>query len=162
MQIDNQRNTYRIWLNRLVMTIIFTLVIIAIIFIPWFEENEFWLSKYHVIIFVSAIYILLNVLNYLKAPCFVGYSDKGEMILLRYYPLSMFNSRKNSIEIPKQHFLKYELKPFLFKTQQKIILYQHFRDKVVKYPAISLSALDKADRELILTSLDKHIPEKRA
>ncbi|MCK4749591.1 MAG: hypothetical protein KAT15_21200 [Bacteroidales bacterium] len=156
MKVDNQLNTYRLWISRLVMTIIFTLVILLIIFIPWFENSEFWLSKYHLAILVSSIYILINLVNYLKVPYFVSYSDQGEMIVMRYYPLSLFTSRKNSIEIPKKQFVKFELQDFLFGTQQKIILYQLFRDKVVKYPSISLSAVDKEDQERILQSLSKY------
>ncbi len=156
MKIDNQKNTYRIWLSRLIMTIVFSLIILAIVFLPWFDETEFWLSKYHVAIFISAIYIILNWINFLKRPYFISYNDQGEKIVVRFYPVSMFTSRKNSIEIPKKQFVKYELKPFLFKTQHYLILHQNFRGKVVAYPQISLSALDKEDREKMLESLKKY------
>ncbi len=159
MKIDNQRNTYRIWLSRLVMTIVFTIAIIIILFLPWFDEPEAPVTKYHAIIFVALIYILINLYNYLKRPYFVAYSDQGETLIMRYYPLSLFTSRKNSIEIPKTQFVKYEIKSFLFGTQQWITLYQNFRGKVAKYPRISLSALDKEDRERILESLKKHKPD---
>jgi len=156
MKIDNQRNTYRIWLSRLVMTIVFTLIILLIVFLPWFDETKFWLSKYHVAIFISVIYILINWVNYLKRPHFVSYSDQGEMLVIRYYPVSMFTSRKNSIEIPKTQFVKYELQPFFLKSQHYLILFQNFRGKVVPYPRISLSALEKEDREHMLESLSKY------
>ena len=156
MIVDNQRNTYRIWLNRLVMTIVFTLVIIVFIFLPWFDNPDFWLNKYYIIILIALIYIILNIINYLKRPYFVSYSDHGEMIVMRYYPLSLFTSKKNSIEIPKKQLLKFELEEFLFGSQQKIILYQNFRKKVAKYPPISLSAVDKEDRERIIQSLRKY------
>ena len=159
MKIDNQKNTYRIWLSRLVMTVVFSLIILAIVFLPWFDETEFWLSKYHVAIFISAIYIILNWINFLKRPYFISYNDQGEKIVVRFYPVSMFTNRKNSIEIPKQHFVKYELKPFLFKTQHYLILHQNFRGKAVVYPQISLSALDKEDREKMLESLEKYTPQ---
>jgi hypothetical protein len=156
MKIDNQRNAYRIWLSRLVMTIVFTTAIIVILFIPWFEKSTPPFSKYHAILFIALVYILINLVNYLKRPYFVGYNDQGEKIVVRYYPLSLFTSRKNSIEIPKTQFIKYELKPFLLGTQKRLILYQNFRNKEAKYPPISLSALDKTDREKIIASLDQH------
>ena len=159
MLIDNQRNTYRVWLSRLVMSMVFALIILAIVFLPWFDETEFWLTKYHVAIFISAIYILVNWVNFLKRPYFVSYNDHGEMIVVRYYPVSMFTSRKNSIEIPKKQFVKYELKPFFLKSQHYLILYQNFREKVVPYPRISLSAMEKEDREKMLKSLDKYIAQ---
>ena len=156
MKIDNQKNTYRIWLSRLVITVVFSLIILAIVFLPWFDETEFWLTKYHVAIFISAIYIIVNWINFLKRPYFVSYDDQGDMLVVRFYPVSMFTSRKNSIEIPKQQFVKYELVPFFLKSQHFLILHQNFRNKVAAYPRISLSAMDKEDREMMLESLSKY------
>ena len=159
MKVDNQRNTYRVWVSRLVMTIIFTLIILAIVFLPWFDESEFWLTKYHVAIFISAIYIIVNWINFMKRPYYVSFNDQGEKLVVRYYPISMFTSRKHSIEIPKQQFVKYELKPFFLRSQHNLILHQNFREKVVPYPRISLSAMDMQDREKMLKSLEKYIPQ---
>jgi hypothetical protein len=156
MQIDNQRNIYKIWIRRMVMAIVFTLLILILIFIPWFEDQDFWLSKYHLIILVAVVYLLISIINYLKVPYFFSYSDKGDMIIVRYYSLSMFTSQKNSIEIPKKSFVKYELKKFFLGRYQKIILYQHFRGRVVPYQPISLSAVDEEDRIRILASLQKY------
>ena len=156
MKIDNQRNTYRIWLSRLVMTIIFALIILLLVFVSWFDNLTAGITKYHVIILISAVYLAINWVNYMKRPYFVAYSDQGEMLVIRYYPVSMFTSRKNSIEIPKKQFVKFELKPFFFKSQNYLILHQKFRGKVAKYPRISLSALDKEDRDKMLGSLEKY------
>jgi hypothetical protein len=156
MKIDNQKNTYRIWLSRLVMTIIFALLILVLVFVSWFDNPEAAITKYHIVILISAIYLAINWLNYLKRPYFIYYSDQGEMLVVRYYPVSMFTSRKHSIEIPKQQFVGFELKPFFFKRQHYLILKQNFRGKVASYPRISLSALDKEDRESMLQSLEKY------
>ena len=40
MKIDNKRNTYRIWLSRLVITIVFTLIILVLIFVSWFDNPD--------------------------------------------------------------------------------------------------------------------------
>jgi hypothetical protein len=156
MKIDNQRNTYRIWLSRLVTTIVFALLILALVFIPWFDNPEASITKYHLVIFISLVYLVINWLNYMKHPYFVSYSDQGDMLVIRYYPVSMFTSRKHSIEIPKQQFVGFELKPFFFKSQHYLILKQNFREKVASYPKISLSAMDKEDRESMLQSLGKY------
>lgn len=157
MKVDNQKNTYRIWLRRLITAIVFTLAIVILIFIPWFDNPDLWISEYHLMICIAILYVVISILNTMKTPYFVSYSDHGEMIVMRYYPLSIFNSKKNSIEIPKPQFVKYELKPFFFGRFQKIILYQHFRNKVVPYPPISLSALEEDDRNRILASLQKYV-----
>jgi len=156
MKIDNQKNTYRIWLSRLIITIVFALIILILMFVPWFDDLDSGITKYHLIIVISGVYVLVNWLNFLKRPFFISYSDQGEMIVVRYYPVSMFTSRKNSIEIPKKQFVKYELKPFFLKTQHYLILSQNFRGKVASYPRISLSAMEKQDCEKMLQSLDKY------
>jgi hypothetical protein len=160
MKIDNQRNTYRIWLSRLVMTTVFALVILLLVFVSWFDNLESGITKYHIIILISAVYLAINWLNYLKRPFFVSYSDQGEMLVVRYYPVSMFTSRKHSIEIPKQQFVNFELKPFFFKSQHYLILKQNFRGKVASYPRISLSAMDKEDRDKMLQSLGNYVLPK--
>jgi hypothetical protein len=157
MKIDNKRNIYRIWLSRLAMTVVFALLILVLIFISWFDDLASGITKYHLIILVSAIYVVVNWVNFLKRPYFVSYSDHGEMLVVRYYPVSMFTSRKNSIEIPKKQFAKFELKKFFFGNQQKLILVQNFRGKEAKYPPISLSALDREDQEKMLESLKSYI-----
>jgi hypothetical protein len=157
MKIDNQRNIYRIWLSRLLMTVVFALVILALVFISWFDDLESGITKYHFMILVSVIYVVINWINYMKHPYFVSYSDQGEMLVIRYYPVSMFTSRKNSIEIPQKQFAKFDLQKFLFGTQQNLILSQNFRGKEAKYPPISLSALDREDREKMLESLAKYV-----
>ena len=156
MKIDNQRNTYRIWLSRLVITIVFAMAILLLVFVSWFDNLESGITKYHIVILISVAYLSINWLNFMKRPYFVSYSDQGEMLVIRYYPVSMFTSRKHSIEIPKQQFVKYELKPFLFKSQHYLILHQNFRGKVASYPRISLSAMEKEDREKMLQSLEKY------
>ncbi|MDF1574968.1 MAG: hypothetical protein P1P86_07230 [Bacteroidales bacterium] len=156
MNIDNQKNTYHIWLSRLVMTTVFALIILLLVFVDWFDFSGSPFGKYHIMILISVVYLAINWINYLKRPYFVAYSDRGEMIVVRYYPISMFTSRKNSIEIPKKQFVKYELKPFLFGTQQMLILHQNFRGKIASYPKISLSAMDKELREKMLDSLNKY------
>lgn len=138
------------------MTTIFALIIVVLIFVPWLDGEESPISKYHIIILISAVYLAINWINYMKRPYFVSFSDQGEKIIVRYYPVSMFTSKKNSIEIPKQQFVKYELKPFFLKTQNYLILHQNFRGKVAQYPKISLSALDSEDREKMLESLRKY------
>lgn len=156
MKIDNQRNTYRVWLSRLVMTIVFALIILLLVFVSWFDNLAAGITKYHLMILISAVYLAINWINYMKRPFFVAYSDQGEMLVIRYYPVSMFTSRKNSIEIPKKQFAGFELKPFFLKSQNYLILRQNFRGKVATYPPISLSAMDNQDREKLLHSLESY------
>ena len=64
----------------------------------------------------------MSIWGFLKKPYFLYFSDNGKMLVFRYYPVSLFNQRKNSIEIPKQFFVKYELRRFLMGTQEELIV----------------------------------------
>jgi hypothetical protein len=139
------------------MAIIFPLLIVLILLTSWFDNPDGELSKYHLVIAISAVYFIVSLFNYLRNPYFIFFSDGGEMLILRYYPLSIFNHKKNSIEIPKTQFLKFEINKFFFGMEEKLIVYQNYRNKIAKYPPISLSALSKKDRERILAALQNYM-----
>ena len=157
MKLDNKKSIYRIWLRRLLFAIIFTLFIILILLTPWFDNPGGQLTKYHLIIAIGAVYLVISIMNYLRDPHFVFFSDASEMIILRFYPVSIFNNKKHSIEIPKKQFVRFETKKFFFGLEEKLIVYQNFRGKAAKYPAISLSALNSGEKERIKTALRKYV-----
>ena len=117
------------------MTIVFTLAIIVLIFLPWFDNPDLWFTEFHAMILLRSSTWQSASYNTMKIPYFVSYNDHGDMIVMRYYPLSLFNSKKNSIEIPKQQFVKYELKPFFFGRYQKISSLPAFQEQGGSLPA---------------------------
>lgn len=158
MKIDNQRNIYRIWLRKLIITIIFTLSIPSVIFLNILNAPDATITKYHVIIAISVIYIIISVIGVLRNPYYFHFHDTPEMLIIRFYPATLFNHKKNSIQIPIQHFVKFEIEMFFFGRDEKLVLYQNYRQKVVKYPPISLSAVNKDDRDslkIVLTRFAK-------
>jgi hypothetical protein len=140
----------------MVFTIIFTASIIAVIFINAFDQPESIITKYHLIIAVSAIFIVLSVIGLLRNPYYFYFDDINEVLVFRYYPVGFFNSKKNSIQIPKQQFVKFETTKFFLGIEEKLVLYQLYRKKVAKYPPISLSAVNKDDRKKLLLTLEKY------
>jgi hypothetical protein len=64
------------------------------------------------------------------------------------------------VQIPKQHFVKFEIVKYFFGFEEKLILYQNYRNKVAKYPPISLSAVDKADKEKLKNTLQRYSGKK--
>ena len=156
MKIDNQRNIYRIWLRKLIITIIFTLSIIAIVFIDFLNDPDSVITKYHLAIAISAVYILISVIGVLRNPFYFHFHDTTDMLVIRFYPVSLFNHKKNSIEIPIQHFVKFEIEKFFLGMEERLIVYQNYRQKVAKYPPISLSAVDRSDRERLKIALTRY------
>ena len=136
---------------------IFTLAIIILIIIDFPKNAENELTKYYLIIAISAVLIILIAISILRNPSYFYFNDDDdEKLVIRYYPVSFLNKGKNSIEIPKKRFIKYETKKFFFGTQEKLIIYVNFRNKVAKYPPISLSAVNKADREKLKVILSNY------
>ncbi|MEX0987927.1 MAG: hypothetical protein WD052_10655 [Bacteroidales bacterium] len=156
MKIDNQRNIYRIWLRKLVFTIIFTASIVAVIFLNIFEQPDSPITKYHLIIAISAVFIVMSIIGVLRNPYYFYFDDTNDVLIFRYYPAGIFNSRKNSVQIPKEHFVRFEITKYFLRTEEKLILYQHYRNKIAKYPPICLSAVDKTDREKLKNTLQRY------
>jgi len=160
MKIDNQRNIYKIWLRKMVFTITFTAAIVAIVFLNIFDQPDSPITKYHLVIAISAVFIVISIIGYLRNPFYFYFDDTNDVLVFRYYPVGLFNSRKNSIQIPKQQFVKFETQKFFLGMEEKLILHQLYRKKVAKYKPISLSALDKADREKLKKVLARYSSQK--
>ncbi|HYW94430.1 MAG TPA: hypothetical protein VE870_02455, partial [Bacteroidales bacterium] len=62
-------------------------------------------------------------------------------------------------EIPRDQFVKYEVKRF-FPGIEKIFLFQRMRKGVARYPGVSLSIVNKADREKLKRALNQYVKNK--
>lgn len=160
MRIDNQKNIYAIWLRKMIFTIVFTASIVGVLFLKIFDRPDAMFSKYHLIMAIAVVFIIISFIGVMRNPYYFYFDDSGEVLVFRYYPVGIFNSRKNSVQIPKPHFVKFETQKFFFGTQEKLILYQHYRNKVAKYPPISLSAISRADREKLKNTLQRYSTRK--
>jgi len=160
VKFQNRRNTMTIWVNKFIMTLIFTILIIFTGFTKWFEEPVFGLDRVYWVVIIVISWLLLISLQSLRQPCYIYFEDAGEKIIIRYYPLKILNQKKNSIEIPKKDFIKFNTEKFLFGRFEKLILYQRFRKGIAKYPPISLSAVNKNDIIKIKTLLRQYVQQR--
>lgn len=156
MKIDNQKTVYRIWLRKLIFTIAFTASVVIVLFLDVFDQPDSIITKYHLIIAIAVVFIIISLIGILKSPYYFYFDDINDVLVFRYYPIGFFNSKKNSVQIPKQNFVKFETSKFFLRTQEKLILYQVYRKKVAKYPPISLSALTKQEREALKETLKQY------
>jgi len=134
--------------------------VVGLMFINQDNREEIIINKYYVISALAFIYLVLSVTRSLRSPYFLAFDDSSDVLIFRNYPVSIFNSRKKSFEIPKQHFVKFEIKKYFFGLEEKLIVYQLYRKKVARYPAIPLSAVDKADREKLKAALSRYSQKK--
>jgi hypothetical protein len=144
----------------MIITIAFTISVVVLIFIKQKNPEEVVINKYYIIAAVSLVYLIINLLRSMRSPYYFEFDDTTDVLILRNYPISLFNSKKNSFEIPKQHFVKYEIKKYFFGLEEKLIVYQLYRNKVAKYPPIPLSAVNREDRKKVKAALDQYSRKK--
>ena len=90
----------------------------------------------------------------------MSFSVEEEKIVIRFYRLDLFNSSKVSYEIPFADFTGYKLEHRYLKFRESIILFRIYQGKIVKYPSVPLSALTRAERSKLITTLNTYIPKQ--
>jgi hypothetical protein len=158
MKFDNRKNTYKIWFRKFLLTAILLTLIILFGFSEYFKKPVLGLDKSFYLISLGIIYVILIIINAMLKHDFVFYGDVGDKIIMRYYPIRVMNRKKNSIEIPKNKFVRFEIEKFFFGMKERIILFQKTRNGIARYPAVSLSAVDRQDRERLKIALSQYIP----
>jgi hypothetical protein len=156
MKLDNKKNTFRIWLQKFFATLLFVPAVIVIWFTRLFNDPVLGLEKGHYLIIACVLYIAVWVYHFLLKPYFVFFTDNGNKIIFRYYPISALNRKKHSIEIPKDTFLRYKTETY-FLGKERLFLYQRLKNKIAKYPPVNLSALGKNDIIRLKRALDQYV-----
>ena len=87
---------------------------------------------------------------------YIYFSDDEDMIIFRYFSMSVFNKKKNSIEIPKDKFGGYKIVESLGGFKKQIILYQQLKKEKAKYRPVSITSLKGDELKILTTSLDKY------
>ena len=86
---------------------------------------------------------------------YVYYSDSGDKLVIKTYPVGLFTSGKKTFQIPKKDFIKAEIKDSFFKLRKALIFYQQINNKTAKYPPVYMNGLPKEDQKKILLSLTR-------
>lgn len=152
MLIDTRKKVIATQLRRMITMLIFVSIIIVLLTLKM--PNTFLgLNKYNWAIVITAIYLIITISEGILELNYIYFSDNKNVLTLRYFPLGYFNRKKNMIEIPVHEFSKFEIRKMIFGLKQKLILYRKIKDKDAKYPPISISLLNKKERELLITAL---------
>ncbi|MBL7111718.1 MAG: hypothetical protein ISS19_07235 [Bacteroidales bacterium] len=157
MQFDNQKTTIRSFLRKMLVTIIFGVAIIAVMMLKFFNKPFYGLERYTIVLILLGLYIGIMVFTYSLKRNYIYFNDDGEAIILRYYPIRPIARKKSAIEIPKTSLVKFEIRKSFFGLKKTLFLYQKVKNKVARYPAIGLTALNKKELESISTQLSKYV-----
>lgn len=137
-----------------IAAIVFIVAITIILFTSTYENTFLGMNKYGWSIAVAGMYILLILFNSIRDYNYIYYNDEKEKISFKYFSLSVFNQRKNAIEIPRKDFTGYSYKARFLGLNKYIVLKQKIKSRVAEYPRISLSLLTKNELSDLLKSLD--------
>jgi hypothetical protein len=155
MTIDNQKTVIRIFLRKMFLAIVTVVIIVAMLATEWFKPELLGVPQYQWIIMAAAIYILLAAGSWLRGLNYFYFDDKGDKLIIRYYPIRPLARAKKAVQIPKTALAKYEIKKTNLGLKKILILYQHVKKKVARYPPIGITSLTKEE----LSGLEKQLSQ---
>ncbi len=154
MIIDTKKRVISIQLRRF-LTLIGLMLVIMLVFIILKLPNTFLgFNKYNWALILGIIYVISAVAEAFFEYTYILFSDEGDLIVLRYFSLSFFNKKKQSVEIPKSEFTSYTIKESLWGLKKKISLQRFYKNTEANYPFVPLTILKKDELDQILKSLD--------
>jgi hypothetical protein len=157
MIIDNRKTTVRIYLYKMVQAIVTVAILVAILVSGWFEKDVLGIPKYQWVILVTGIYLALIILSRLRQLNYFYFSDAGDKILIRYYPIHPLVQKKKAVQIPKIGLIGYDIRFSWMGLKKTLILRQKIKGKVATYPPIGISSLKKNELDLLEKQLDKYV-----
>ena len=160
MKFDNTNAVIRVQMQkRLLAVVVVTFIAIYFTTNIWrYVEGLIGLPKVGGILFFVSIFLIFYIYHIVAASAFIFYNDEEGKIILRFYQINMFNSSKNSVEIPKSEFEGYSLKSGFMGIRKSITLYRKYQGKTVKYPPASISLLTEAELNKLQKSLREYGP----
>jgi hypothetical protein len=154
MTIDKQKKVIAIQLRRMITMVLFALLIIIILLSH--NLSILGLTKYDIALVITGIYFMSIIFESLYEFNFIYFSDIKKTLMLRYFSLSYLNQKKHSIEMPLAELSGFELKVSFYGMKQKLILYRKIKDKEAKYPPVSISILNKQEKEQLIAALNHY------
>lgn len=164
MTFDNKRTSYRIYLRKFLVTIIFTLSAIVLFFFVKFEDPWLGLNQNQWLLCLPITYLVIIAVNIYRDMNYFYFSNSGLKLIVRYYPLRPLSSNRKSIEIPKSRFAGYEIRDQAMGIKKILILKQYHKKSVVSYPPISITSLTgtevgQLNRELAACKIHAQAPQ---
>lgn len=158
MTIGNSRSIISLRIKLFAATVLFIVYIVLayfakIIKFPFLGLSDNWVTFIMIVLYIAWL-IYPMVLNYQ----YIWYSDEGDKIIVRYFVAGIIGGKKNSIEINKSHYAGYRSEKRFFGLIQSVILFQHLKGGIAKYPPVYISLLGSEERKKLLWSLYQHAP----
>lgn len=142
MEFSNQNRSRRIKRTFNLTGII--IVLVGLIFL--------WLKKDILVLVTAGVFAVYVGFSIYANLCYVFFSTANEKVLIRYYPvLSLLKKKYDSIEFAHTSLVGFQIENAMGFSDLDIAI--KTKRGVAEYPTISLSALSKAEVELIRSTL---------
>lgn len=143
MEISNQQRTRLI--KRTFNIIGIVIVLIGLIFL-WMKQDT------AVMITVGVFIVFVGISQYANL-CYVYFSTANDKVLIKYYPIiSIMKKEYEAIEFSHNALVGFDLERAMGFSDLKIAI--RTKRGIAEYPAISLSAFNKAEIEQIRFALN--------
>ena len=149
MTFDNQKTTIRVFLQKMLMAIITAVILVVIRASSLFKPDLLGISQFQWIYIVAGIYLLSVVISWFRGLNYFYFNDKGDMILIRYYPIRPLGRKKKAVQIPKISFAGFEIRRTSLGLKKVLILKQHVKKSVAKYPPIGITSLTREELDIL-------------
>lgn len=160
MKFDNDYAVIRAQMQKRLLAVAMA-IFVALLYTTsiWrYVENWTGIPRMAATMFFISIFLAFYIYHLIAASSFILYNDEEGKIILRSYQLNMFNTSKNSYEIPKSEFKGYSISSRFMGIRKNIILYRKHQGKTVKYPPVSISLLTPLELNKLKNALGAHGP----
>jgi hypothetical protein len=157
MVFDNKKTTIRIYLWKMVQAIVTVILLIGIMVSGWFEKDVLGIPKYQWVVLVTMVYLIMIIMARLRQLNYFYFSDEGDKLLFRYYPIHPLVQKKRAVQIPKIGLVGYDIRTTIMGFRKVLVLRQKVKGKVATYPPIGITALNQKELDLLEKQLDKYV-----
>ena len=156
MIIDIRRTVIRTQLRRFITLILITLIMLMVMLLGSLQNDFLGINKYQWGLIIGAIYIISLIIEGMFELNYIYFSDEEGKIIFRYFSMSVFSRKKNSIEIPIERFGGYKIVESLGGFKKQIIFYHKLKKEKAKYLPVSITSLSKEQLATLKKTLDRY------
>ena len=152
MRINNRKKAIKLKRIFFLVSVVFVVAALVFFFLDFIGLVLLSVGAF------SIWYIYFHVADYQ----FIQFSDENNKIRLRYYKAISFGSPKfNEIEFPHNVLKNAFFDNSVFGKMSDFTLFVKTKRGVAEYPSVSLSAMNKSDREKMANSIQQILSQMK-
>lgn len=152
MRINNRKKAVKLKRIFFLVSVVFAVAALVFFFLDFIGLVLLSVGAF------SIWYIYFHVADYQ----FIQFSDENNKIRLRYYKAISFGSPKfNEIEFPHNVLKNAFFDNSVFGKMSDFTLFVKTKRGVAEYPSVSLSAMNKSDREKMANSIQQILSQMK-